>query len=191
VFIAAVSGLALAIVSNASTVISKGGITPLDSINIFNGGVIGYWVGDLGVVPWIFIIIAAGLTARKAGLLSSIINALGAIVVVSLVIAVSIIALAASQQKELPVSEGPERSAFITNLLDSCVKRQQALPENKNLSTATLRQFCACTGNSLADVMTRTEFEYFMQNHMPSTSASEKMRAASESCAHIVRDARP
>jgi hypothetical protein len=187
VVIAAAAGLAIGLLSVVPSAISEG-ITPLDTFNIFNAGVIGHWVGRLGIIPWIFIIIAAAMTAGQAGLLSSIAKSLGAIVGVSLVIAVSIIAVAASQRKEFPLSRaGSDRTEFVTHLVSTCVKGQQK--QNENIPAAIITEFCTCVGNSLADVTTRVEAEYLVNNKMPSPSM--KMRASYQKCSQTVRNNHP
>jgi hypothetical protein len=168
----------------ASSVISAGYITPLDTFNPFNLEIISYWVGVLGFVPLLFIVIAIATTARKAGLRNSIFNGLGAIVGVFFVIAIAVIAAAAAHPKqELPFAEvGPERAAFVKGTSASCVRSQQAKPENQSLSAASLDAYCTCYANSLADVTTRAEIYYTDQHHTPAPSMVEKINATFQKC---------
>jgi GYF domain 2 len=189
IIVVALAGLALAVLSEISRVVSAGEIRPLDTFDVFNPSVLGYWVGGLGWIPAIFIVIATAATARKAGLLISIFKGLGAIVGVSLVIIVVVITVtAAYPKKDFPLSDaGADRDAFVNNVLPSCIRGQQARPENKNLSTASINNFCTCYANSLADVTTRIEMEYFVQHQSPSSSMLEKINALYPKCAQAIR----
>jgi hypothetical protein len=187
VTIAAVAGLALAALSQLSSVLSNG-FTPLDTINIFNTSMLGYWVGALGFVPLIFIIIAIAATARKAGLLSSILNGLGAIVGVTVVIVIAVISVAASQKTNFPyLKSGPDRTTFVASVLPVCIKGQQAIPENKKAPAATINELCDCYGNSLADATTADDVQYFDQHHEPSQSTVENMKESYQKCLQAVR----
>jgi amino acid transporter len=189
VIIAALTGLALGVLSQASSVISTGYITPLDTFNPFNAGIIGYWVGALGFAPLVFIVIAVASTARKAGLRNSIFNGIGAILGVSFVIAFAVIAVAASHpKKELPFAEvGAERAEFVKGTSSSCIRSQQAKPENQSLSAATLDAYCTCYANSLADVTTTAEIQYTAQYHTPAPSMVEKINATFQKCVQASR----
>ena len=146
---AALVGLALAVLSQASRVVSNGGITPLDTFNIFNVEIISFWLGALGAIPLICIVIAIGVTAQKAGLLSSILNSLGAIVSVLLVVSVAEIGLAAAYpKKEFPLATGePNRDSAVKGAMNSCIKRQHELPQNRRASDELISNYCKCYAN--------------------------------------------
>src|SRR5215471_7829793 len=79
VIIAALAGLTVAVLSQSSSLIPIGYIPPLDIFNPFNLRILGYWIGVLGMLPLICIVIAISVTARKAGLRNSILTGLGAV----------------------------------------------------------------------------------------------------------------
>ena len=152
VTIAALVGLALGLLTQASEVLTAGYVTPLDHFNPFNPAILGYWVGLLGCTPLILVVVTIAGTARKAGWRNSILNGIGATVGVSVIICVAIIALAAARpKKELPFADASsDRASFVKNASASCVTRQHNVPENRNVPAATFNAFCACYGNSLA-----------------------------------------
>jgi hypothetical protein len=94
IMIASLAGLGLAVLIQASNVMSTGHITPLPTFNPFNEEALYYWIGALGFVPLFFIVIATAATARKAGLRNSIFNGLAAIVGVLLLIIGAVVAVA-------------------------------------------------------------------------------------------------
>jgi hypothetical protein len=96
VVIAALAGLGLAALIQASNVISTGHITPRPTLNPFDEEALYYWIGALGFLPLVFIVIAVAATARKAGLRNSIFNCLAAIVGVLIVIIGAVVAFAAA-----------------------------------------------------------------------------------------------
>jgi hypothetical protein len=189
VTIAVLTGLALGVLSQASSVISTGYITPLDTFNPFNAEILGYWVGALGFWPLLLIVIAIATTARKAGLGNSIFNGLGAILGVSFVIAFAVIVVAAAHpKKELPFAEvGRERAEFVKGASSSCIRSQQANPNNQSLPAVSIDTYCTCYANSLADVTTRAEVQYTDQHHAPAPSMVEKINATFQKCVQASR----
>jgi hypothetical protein len=192
VVIAFLAGLALAVLTQAIDVMRTGYITPLDTSNPFNPEVLGYWVGALSGVPLIFVVIVIAATARKAGLRNSIFNGLGAVigfVGVSLVIGYAVIAVATAQPtKELPFADASaNRASFVKGASSSCAKKQQALPENKDVPAAAIDAFCSCYGNSLADVITKAELAHMDQHHTPAPSMVEKINMTVEKCNRLVQ----
>jgi hypothetical protein len=94
VMIAASAGLGLAVLIQASNLMSTGHVTPLPTFNPFDEEALYYWIGALGFVPLIFIVIATAATARKAGLRRSAFSGFAAIVGVLLLIIGAVIAVA-------------------------------------------------------------------------------------------------
>jgi hypothetical protein len=186
--IAAIIGLALSILGQASSVLTNGYVTPLDRFNPFNAEILAYWIGALGGLPLILIVGVVMVTWRKTGLRFSILNCIGAIVTVALIICLSIITLAAVEHpnKDTPLAAASaDRATFIKSTSASCVTRQQSAPENKSVSAAAINDFCTCYGNSLADVTTMDELEYMVEHHGPSPSLTAKINAAFQKCVQL------
>jgi hypothetical protein len=72
VSLAVLIGLAFSLVTALST-------WEFDRYDIFNPGFLGSWVGQHGVVPFIFVFITIVVTFRKQGILISTLNFVGAI----------------------------------------------------------------------------------------------------------------
>jgi hypothetical protein len=195
VIVASVAGLAMTLLSNWSDLIRAGYGASLHPSNPFNGNVLGYWTGMLSSAPLIFVVVAVVVTARKAGLRNSILNGLGAIVgvtCVSLATTYAIIAVAAAAlpKKELPFADaGPARDSFIKGALDSCVQKQKALPQNKDVPAATIDGYCSCLGNSLADVATKAEVAVMAQRQT-TPDLAEKLKTASQKCMQLAQGQR-
>jgi hypothetical protein len=184
VAIAGAVGLVFGFLSEVPSVASRGFVEPLDTLNPFNGGVLGHWTGALGIFPFIAILITAAATARKAGALHTILSGLGAILGVWLTICIVVIATAALYpQKELPlVGASPARADFLRTAISSCAAARQASPEGKDLSAATITTFCTCAANTVAEVITRDELQYFQQHQALMPSAIAKFGAARDKC---------
>jgi hypothetical protein len=190
VAIAAVAGLAIALLAQWSDVIRVAYNVSLGTSK-FDGNVVGYWTGMLSGLPLLFVVIAIIATARKAGLRYSILNGLGAgvgVFGVSFVIICAVIAFApARPQKELPFADASEaRISFVRGALDSCAQKQKALPQNKDVPAAAINAYCSCFGNSLADVTTRAEVASMGQRQM-TPSLAEKFKTAAEKCMRLVQ----
>ena len=184
VLIASLAGLALAVSTKASSVMSTGHITPLDTFNPFNPGVLGYWVGTLGFFPLFFIVFSIAATARTAGVRSSIFNGLGAVVGVLLTITGAVIAVATAQPKKA----FPDRASLVKNATSSCLKNQQVIPENNVRSAAMIEAFCSCYGSSLADVTTAAEVAYADQHQTSAPTMIEKINTTVQKCVQLVPD---
>ena len=188
VIIAALAGLALAVLTQVSGATS-GFIPPIDTLVPFNPRVIVYWVVVLGFFPLIFILIAIGVTARKAGLRNSIFAGLGAVVGVPLVIVCAVMAIGIVHAKrDFPFRDtGAGRDSFVKEASSFCVKKQHAIPgKNKAAQTASLEAVCSCYGNSLADMTTTAELAYMNQYHTFAPSMTEKTAFVSKKCMQLV-----
>jgi len=188
VIIAALAGLTVAVLSQSSSLIPIGYIPPLDIFNPFNLRILGYWIGVLGMLPLICIVIAISVTARKAGLRNSILTGLGAVAGVLLVTGSAVIAVTITQsKKELPLrNAGANRDSFVIDASSFCTKMEQTIKRNK-ASAATIDAVCSCYGNSLADVTTKTELAYIGLHHTFPPSMTEKTNAVSQKCAQLFR----
>jgi hypothetical protein len=190
VTIAVVAGLAIALLAQWSDVVRMAYDASLGTSK-FNGNVVGYWTGMLSGLPLIFVVVAIVATARKAGVRNSILNGLGAVVGVfgvSFVIICAVIAFApAYPQKELPFADASEaRISFVRGASDSCVQKQKALPQNKDVPAAAINAYCSCFGNSMADVATRAEVASMGHRQM-TPSLAEKFKTAAEKCMRLVQ----
>jgi hypothetical protein len=193
VIIAALAGLTLAVVNQTSNVISIGYIPPLDPSNPFNPRILVYWVVVLGLFPLIFILIAIGVTARRAGWRSSIVTGLGAVVGISLVIVCTIIAVGIVRARnEFPLRDaGAGRTAFVEQASSFCAQNQRAKRgKNQAALAESTEAVCSCYGNSLADVTTRTELAYMDKHHTFAPSMTEKTNIVSQKCTQLVRGPR-
>lgn len=189
VTLAGLIGLAFGLLISAPDLVSKGYVTPLDTFNPYNPRILGFWVGKLSLFPLIFIVIAIAVTARKAGWLLSMFSCLGAIAGVWLVICAGVIAVAAAAQpkSEFPLAAASaDRDDFVSNATASCIRGRQNASESKNLSPATISALCGCYANSLADMTTREEFQYFAQTKSPPPSMIEKIKAVFQKCGRQV-----
>jgi hypothetical protein len=52
---------------------------------------------------------------------------------------------------------GRVRDSFVTNAIQSCLKKQNNSPENAGLSAETITRYCVCYANGLANVTTNDE----------------------------------
>jgi hypothetical protein len=193
VMVAFLAGLALAIPAQVLGVMLTGDITPLDTSDPFNGGILGYWAGAFGGLPLIFAVIAIVATARKSGLRNSVLSGLGAVVGtigVSVAVCGTVIAVASARPnkdgllaKELPFADaGANRDSFVRGASRTCAKNQQGLAKNEAVSAAAIDAFCSCYGNSLADIVTSAEVAYMEQNKAPAASMVEKINTVVEKC---------
>jgi hypothetical protein len=186
---AALFGLIASIIIAAVGIMAEGGLKPweLDEYQITNPEVIAHWIGRLGFIPMVCVLIAVATSFRKAGAGVSVLNAIGGIVVVSLVIGIGVVALAYARSVTRPETElswksGNARTWFVGKMMESCIKKQRSLPENRSLSDAVLKDFCGCYANSFADVTTNEDMKYWNEHDRPSSSAVSKMQASYERC---------
>ncbi len=189
VIIAALAGLIVAVLIQASGVISAGAIPPLDTLVPFDLSVLGYWVGVLGFFPLIFILIAIGATARRTGLRSSIFTGLGAVVGVLLVVVCAVIALGIIHAKrDYPFREaGDGRASFVKDVSAFCLKNQHVIRgKNQSALTTSNEAVCSCYGSSLADMTTMAELAYMNQYHTFAPSMTAKTSIVSQRCMQLV-----
>jgi ABC-type transport system involved in multi-copper enzyme maturation permease subunit len=191
VIIAALAGLALAVLGQASGAISY--IPPIDTLVPFNPRVLVYWVSVLGLFPLIFILIAIAVTARKAGLRSSIFTGLGAVVGVLLVIVGAVVAVGIVHAKrDFPFRDaGADRASFVKDATAFCIQKQRA---NRGKNQAALAEsteaVCSCYGNSLADMTTTAELAYIDKYHTFAPSLIAKTNIVSQKCMLLVHGQR-
>jgi hypothetical protein len=134
---AALIGLAISIVWAAVGVLQEGQLRPIDPFEILNAGVIGHWVGRVGFLPLFFAVAAIGFSIRKTPIWISILNLVGAVVGISLVVAIGVVAVAAAYPvPELPFAGGADRDAFMKSAMASCIRTQRA--QNQSLSDSAI-----------------------------------------------------
>jgi hypothetical protein len=176
-------GFALSIVVTAVSVLQEGRLDPIDPYQIFNGGVIGHWVGRVGFLPLIFAIGAIAFSIRKTPIWVSILNLVGAVVGISLVVAIGVVAVAAAYPvSERPFASGAERDNFIKSGMSSCVRTQRGRPENRNVSDDAINAFCSCYTNAAADSTTHEDIQYQTKYGAMSDDAKAKLTAAYNKC---------
>ncbi|SRR5579871_1046482 len=192
VIIAALAGLTLAVLGQASGVMS-GNIPPLDTLVPFDLRVLGYWVVVLGLFPLIFILIAIGVTARRAGLRSSIFTGVGAVAGVLLVVVCAVVALGIVHAKrDYPFREaGAGRASFVKDASAFCLKNQHVIRgKNQSALTTSNEAVCSCYGSSLADMTTTAELAYMNQYHTFAPSMTAKTSIVSQRCMQLVHSPR-
>jgi hypothetical protein len=180
-------GFALALIHPLSELLSKGYPDPIDPLNPFNGEIISYWVGALGVVPLLAAVIAVAITGRKAGWGSSIVNVgVAALLVPAVTIPLVIITASALQPMgEYPFAQdGVARTQFMAGLQGSCEKKQANYPKPAGTTQATVVSFCRCIATEMAAVETRYDIDHTDQ-------IGAKMATISQECtAEIPADQR-
>ncbi len=186
---AALLGLILSIIIAAVGIMAEGGLRlrELDEYQIINPEVIAHWIGRLGFIPLICILVVVARSFREAGAVVSILNTIGGIAVVSLVIGIGVPAFGYVRSVTRPANElswqsGPARTDFVGKAMESCGRKQRSLPENRNVSDAMIKDFCGCYANSLADVTTNEGVKYWNEHGNPSPSTVSKMTASYERC---------
>jgi hypothetical protein len=123
-------------------------IAPIDTYQIFNGQIIGEWVGRLGWLPLLLVIGTIILTFRKTAFWVSMLNLLGTIVGLVLVIGIAVVAVAASSPtKEHPfAASGADRTEFVNKASAGCFSKQRAREQNRNVADEEITQLRQCGG---------------------------------------------
>jgi hypothetical protein len=185
---AALLGFITSIIIAAAGIMASG-LKPweLDEYQITNPEVIAHWIGRLGFIPIVCVLVAVATSFRKAGAGISVLNAIAGIVGVSLVIGIGVVASAhvrsmTRSDTELSWKSGQARTYFVERAMDSCFFKQRSLPDNRGASDALLKDFCGCYANSMADAMTNEDMKYWDEHGNPSPSAISKMTASFEKC---------
>ena len=183
-------GLAISFAVAGIGCLSEGRINPLDPYWALNPEIIAHWVGRLGFIPLIVAIVVMITGFRKAGALVSVLGFLGTLVALCAVISATVILVAAAYPvAELPfAASGSERESFLRQVTDTCASKQKARPENRALSDASIRKFCQCFAQSVADKTKRADLEYQARHDTPSPAAVSLMTQAYSTCAQNVRD---
>jgi hypothetical protein len=182
---AALIGLAATIALTAPNVMEHGRLEPIDPDNIFNPFILGHWVGALGWLPLIAVVITIAVTARKSGLRRSIFNLFGALVGLSLAIIIAVAVVAAVYPvNEFPLAAaGPDRDSYLKNAVASCFTNQRRWPGNIGASDEVISAYCSCYGNLTADLMTREDIQYFAKYGTQSAHMREVIASSYDKCA--------
>jgi hypothetical protein len=103
--------------------------------------VIAHWIGRVGFIPMVCVLVVVARSFRKAGAGVSVLNFIGGIVVVALVIGIGVVGLAYGRSVTRPDTElswksGPARTYFVGKMMESCIKKQRSLPEKRGVSDA-------------------------------------------------------
>ncbi|HEY1543672.1 MAG TPA: hypothetical protein VGG01_14765 [Xanthobacteraceae bacterium] len=177
---------AVAIVLAAIDALTEGRLDPIDPLQPGNTGITGYWIGNLGWIPFIAGLVAMFAGFRRSGVgvsLASLFGALaGRVVVICALVA---IVASAYPVGELPLAAlGPQRDEFVRNMTDTCFKKQRPAPAgNSTLSGAQLRKFCGCVAAALAGQTRREDIEYQAKNKAFSPAMTSRITQAGRSCA--------
>jgi hypothetical protein len=182
---AALIGLAISLVVTATAVVSKGRLEPIDPYQILNPGILGHWIGQVGLIPVLAVIVAIGLRFRETGLWKSISNFVGAVVGISVVISAGVvIAAAVYPVAEFPFAAlGPDRDDFVHKGMTGCFRSQRGRAENQGVPDGTITSFCKCYIDSMAETTRKEDIEYQAKHGTFSPHAVAKMTAAYNECA--------
>jgi hypothetical protein len=185
---AAVIGLILSITITAVN-ITANGLKPweLDEFQILNPEVLAHWIGGVGFLPALFVLIAVATSFRKVGVRVSALNALGGILVLSLVIAIGVVTaayvkFALRSDTELFYGSGATRNYYVAKIFESCFHSQRLRPENRAASDALLKTYCECFANTVADTTTYAEGKYLTEHGNPSAEEKARIQSYGEKC---------
>jgi hypothetical protein len=187
---AALAGLVVSIAIAAVGVMSEGRVHPIDPYQILNPEIIANWIGRLGFIPLIFVIVAIASSFRRAPLWASAVNLLGAVVGISIIVGLGIVVVTAIHPiNDFPfAAAGADRDSFIKDGIQSCIRRQRGLPENQGVSEKTFSDFCGCYVGLTADSVSKDEVKYQVEHPGQfSPTAIAKMTASYEKCRAKVR----
>jgi hypothetical protein len=159
----------------------------LDEFQILNPEVIAHLIGGVGFLPALFVLIAVATSFRKFGARVSALNALGGILVLSLVIAIGVVTAAyvksaIRSDAELFYGSGATRNYYVAKIFESCFHSQRSRPENRAASDALLKTYCECFANTVADTTTHAEGKYFTEHGAPSPEEKARMQSYAEKC---------
>ena len=159
----------------------------LDEFQILNPEVIAHLIGGVGFLPALFVLVAVATSFRKAGARVSTLNALGGILVLSLVIAIGVVTAAyvksaIRSDAELFYGSGATRNYYVAKIFESCFHSQRSRPENRAASDALLKTYCECFANTVADTTTHAEGKYFTEYGAPSPEEKARMQSYAEKC---------
>src|SRR5260370_29656573 len=126
----------------------------LDEYQIINPEVIAHWIGRLGFIPLICILVVVARSFREAGAVVSILNTIGGIAVVSLVIGIGVPAFGYVRSVTRPANDlswqsGPARTDFVWKALERCGRKQRSIPVNRNFVDPISKDFCGSVAYSL------------------------------------------
>jgi hypothetical protein len=159
----------------------------LDDFQILNPEVIAHLIGGVGFLPALFVLIAVATSFRKFGARVSALNALGGILVLSLVIAIGVMTAAyvksaIRSDTELFYGSGAMRNYYVAKIFESCVHNQRLHPDNRAASDALLKTYCECFANTAADTTTYAEGKYFTEHGTPSAEEKARIQSYAEKC---------
>jgi hypothetical protein len=89
------------------------------------------------------------------------------------------------------LQDGTARTAYVSDVYETCMQKQQTLPENVELSARELSAYCLYNGRALADVINSNGYEAMVEGveHAPA-SIVKKAEMANTICALTVLTSR-
>src|SRR5262249_39484526 len=159
----------------------------LDEFQILNPEVIAHLIGGVGFLPALFVLIAVATSFRKFGARVSALNALGGILVLSLVIAIGVVTAAyvksaIRSDTELFYGSGATRNYHVAKMFESCFHTQRLRPENGVASDALLKSYCECFASTVVDTTTYAEGKYLTEHGTPSPEEKARIQSYGEKC---------
>lgn len=141
-----------------SELVNPGYLIPIDTIDPFNGDVIGYWVGLLGGVPVIIALIVIAVTAKGAGWRKSLAH-VGAVLIgfpVLLTLLVMAVSWTLATPGEKPfATDSMGRRHFVAITANACMKAGAGA--SIGVPSAQGDAYCSCAANAMADAVSREE----------------------------------
>jgi hypothetical protein len=187
--IATLIGLAIAIAIAAINTLSAGHLDLIDPFQPLNPGIMGYWVGRLGLIPLIAAIGAMIIGFKKYGVSVSIFSFMGTLVGLVVVIC-GLVAVVAAAYPVAPfpfAAPGPARDEFVRGTAGSCFKTQRAVPANRPLADADLQKYCQCAAEALASQTSREDIDYRQKNGTFAPATVSRMTQAAGACRQGLR----
>jgi hypothetical protein len=185
---AALIGLLVSIVVAAIN-IAASGLEPweLDEYQITNPEVIAHWIGRLGFIPLICVIVATVRSFRQYGLGASALNAIAGILGVSFIIGIGVMASAYAKSSfrsdsDLSFTSDSERTYYVTKMKEGCFKSQRSNVVNREASDELLQKYCGCNANLFVSAMTRADVKYYSQHNTFSQEMISRFQASAEKC---------
>lgn len=92
------------------------------------------------------------------------------------------------QPSDKPGLTGMVRSQFVAGAVQSCSTRMRAsLPATSNITPQMVTDYCTCSANKMADVISEAEMVQIAQDETRAKAATQsRVEAAAKSCAQSV-----
>jgi hypothetical protein len=142
-------------------------------------GIIAHWLGRLGLIPFIFIIVSSVRSFRTHGMGASVLDGIVAVGGICFIICIGV---SIQSDTDLLYNAGSARTWFVEKTAVACFRTQRARVENRETSDALITEFCGCYANALADVTTAGDVKYFKKYNEPSQTTAARMSSSYERC---------